>query len=186
VAGRTLLLIIDVWATVRIAGTVSIISTKRNQRLGDLAAGTMVVRERRDLRLVATPDAVQFAVSGIDVTAVSASEVATVRDFLARRERLAPDARARVARTLADSLAGRIGGIEPGSLPPEGLLETVVGAKATGPGGAAGADTVPANPDHTAEAELDPRPRAGPRSDTSREHAHNFAGTDVSVRVLSL
>jgi hypothetical protein len=96
------------------------------------------------------------AVSGIDVTAVSASEVATVRDFLARRERLAPDARARVARTLADSLAGRIGGIEPGSLPPEGLLETVVAAKATGPGGAAGADTVPANPDHTAEAELDP------------------------------
>jgi uncharacterized RDD family membrane protein YckC len=131
-AVRTLLLIVDVWATVMIAGTVSVIWTRRNQRLGDLAAGTIVVRERRDLRLVATADAVQFAVSGIDVTAVTASELATIRDFLGRRERLTPDARGRVSRTLADRVAGRIGGIEPGSMPPERLLETIVAAKAAG------------------------------------------------------
>jgi hypothetical protein len=52
-----------------------------------------------------------------------------------RRARLTPDARARVSRTLAATLAGRIGGIEPGSMPAERLLETVVAAKAAGTGG---------------------------------------------------
>ena len=46
-AVRNLLRIIDEWATALIAGIVSILVTKRNQRLGDLAAGTIVVRERR-------------------------------------------------------------------------------------------------------------------------------------------
>ncbi len=45
-AVRNLMRIIDIYATVFIAGTVSILTTKRNQRLGDLAGHTIVLRER--------------------------------------------------------------------------------------------------------------------------------------------
>ena len=46
-AVRNLLRIIDIWATAMTVGAISILVTKRNQRLGDLAGGTIVVRERR-------------------------------------------------------------------------------------------------------------------------------------------
>lgn len=132
-AVRNIMRIVDVWGTVLIAGVVTILVTKRNQRLGDLAAGTIVVRERRDAGVMSVIGEAPAAHAGIDVTAVTASELATIRDFLGRRERLAPDARARVAHTLADGVAGKIGGIVPGSLESERLLETIVAAKAGAP-----------------------------------------------------
>jgi hypothetical protein len=66
---------------------------------------------------------------GVDVTGVTPSELAAIRDFLGRRDSLAPDARPRVARALADRLAGRVGGLPPGGLTPERLLEAVAAAK---------------------------------------------------------
>ncbi len=129
-ATRNLLRLIDEWITLGIAGMVSILATKRNQRLGDLAGGTIVVRERRGT--AGQPPTVE-PVQGwgrVDVTAVTPSELAAVRDFLARRDQLARDARPRVARALADRLAGKVGGLPPGGLPSELLLETIAAAKA--------------------------------------------------------
>jgi uncharacterized RDD family membrane protein YckC len=133
-AVRNIMRIIDIWATALIAGTVSILATRRNQLLGDLAAGTIVVRERGDLILpifgaAPTADVSSAAPSGIDVTAVSASELAAIVEFLGRRERLTGEARARVARTLADGLGTKVGGIVPGTLSPEDLLQAIVAAK---------------------------------------------------------
>ncbi len=132
-AVRNLMRIVDEWATAFIPGVVSILVTRRNQRLGDQAAGTIVVRERRGVNLAAAttvaaePEAVG---PGVDVTAVTASQLAAIRDFLARRDRLAPAARDRVSRALADSVSGRVGGLPPGGLPPERVLETIAAAKA--------------------------------------------------------
>ena len=67
---------------------------------------------------------------GIDVTAITASELATVRDFLARRDRLSREARARVADTLAATLSPKVGGLPPGRMGTERLLETIAAAKA--------------------------------------------------------
>ena len=131
-AVRNLLRVVDVWGTALIAGTITVLVSKRNQRLGDLAAGTIVVRERRDLILPSALGSPHCALTEIDVTAVTASELATIREFLARRERLTADARARVSRTLADSISAKIGGLGPGGMPPERLLETIVAAKAAG------------------------------------------------------
>jgi uncharacterized RDD family membrane protein YckC len=128
-AVRNLLRIVDVWATILIAGTVSILATKRNQRLGDLAAGTIVVREGRARGVMAALSEPIAGQAGVDVTAVTASELATIRDFLARRDHLTAESRARVSRALAGSVSSRVGGLPPGGLPDEQLLETIVAAK---------------------------------------------------------
>jgi uncharacterized RDD family membrane protein YckC len=133
-AVRNLLRIVDEWATALIAGIVSILLSGRNQRLGDLAAGTIVVRERHaraTAPLTEVPPVPSALEPGLDVTAVSASELGAIRDFLVRRERLTPDARARVARMLADGIRGSVGGLPPGGLEAERLLEAIVAAKAT-------------------------------------------------------
>ena len=44
---RNVLRLIDILPFVYLVGCVSILVTSRNQRLGDLAAGTLVVRERK-------------------------------------------------------------------------------------------------------------------------------------------
>lgn len=127
---RNLLRIIDEWATALLAGSISILVTKRNQRLGDLAAGTIVVRERRATSGAAAPEALHNLRPGIDVTAVSSSDLAAIREFLGRRERLTRDSRARVARALVSGIAPKVGGLTPGELSDEQLLETVAAAKA--------------------------------------------------------
>jgi uncharacterized RDD family membrane protein YckC len=128
-AVRTLLRLVDGPATLFVAGAACVLMTERNQRLGDLAAGTIVVRERRvaplgepaALRLRPAPD-------GFDATAITASELAAVREFLARREGLTPAARDRVAGQLAGRLAPKIGGT--GELPSaEAMLEAIAAAK---------------------------------------------------------
>ncbi len=138
-AVRNLLRIVDIWATVLLAGIISILVTRRNQRLGDLAAGTIVVREPRGRGASLFKEeavggslapAGATAPPGLDATGVSAAELAAIRDFLARREALLPDARARVSQALADSVHGKVGGLPPGGLHPEELLELIAAAKA--------------------------------------------------------
>jgi uncharacterized RDD family membrane protein YckC len=135
-AVRNLLRLIDEWLTLGIVGFISIQATKRNQRLGDLAAGTIVIRERRGSKAKAKTEASLAPAAalaerfhGVDVTAVTASDLAAARDFLLRRDRLKGDSRARVAQALADRLAAKIGGLPPGGLAPEQLLEVIVTAK---------------------------------------------------------
>jgi uncharacterized RDD family membrane protein YckC len=130
-AVRNVMRIVDIYATAAVVGIVSIASSKRDQRLGDLAASTIVVRERRDrdrgVIAMGTEPATAQAV--VDVTAVTAAELAAIRDFLGRRERLTTESRARVSRALADSIETKVGGLPPGSMSAEDLLETVVAAK---------------------------------------------------------
>jgi uncharacterized RDD family membrane protein YckC len=128
---RNLLRLVDEWLLWFIPGIVSILVTEKNQRLGDLAANTVVVRDRRAADtasatlpgLAPPPDAVAW-----DVTAVGADDLATVREFLMRRSTLPSDARARVAGQLYAALHDRVGGATPG-LDAERFLEGVAAAK---------------------------------------------------------
>jgi len=87
-------------------GLLMIIFTSRSQRLGDLAAGTYVVRAPRpqldyfSLRTV-TPlgDG-----RSIETRALPAEIQRLVREFVAREARLAPKDRARVAKQIADRI----------------------------------------------------------------------------------
>jgi len=99
---------------------VSIIVTRRNQRPGDLAAGTVVIRDRRAVDKTPAPAVAPVdlqpdrvtAGATWDVSAVPAEDIATVRAFLERREGLTAPARARLAAQLDHALRPRVGGAD--------------------------------------------------------------------------
>ena len=115
---------------------VSILLTRRNQRPGDLAADTVVIRDRREIDRArhvpavaapAAPPAGATAGATWDVSAVPAEDLATVRAFLERRAGLAPDARRRLAAQLDGALRPRVGGADEPD--PERFLEILYDAK---------------------------------------------------------
>ncbi len=114
-------------------GAVTIVFSRRNQRLGDLAAGTLVVRERRAPLPAPGPPVPDFAVAdryaAWDVSAVTSFELVTVRRFLERRWQLDPSARGRLGWELAERLRPKVAGAPP-DLHPEQFLEAVAEAKA--------------------------------------------------------
>jgi uncharacterized RDD family membrane protein YckC len=150
-AVRNLLRIIDFLPAAYGVGIVSILATSRNQRLGDLAAGTLVVRdESRSGR--AAPQyvgpATGFhpqppppiepvpAAATWDVSSVDAQELAAVRSFLERRFSLEPAARWSLSVELARRLAPKVGGAPrvggaPSDLHPEVFLEQLYAVKAS-------------------------------------------------------
>ncbi len=131
---RNVVRIVDFLPALYGIGLVSMLATRHSQRLGDLAAGTLVVRERHGdhqavaLHPYATVTVPFDAVATWDVSAVTPQELAVVRQFLARRLSLPPDARYHTAVQLASRLAPRITGLPPQSHP-EYVLEGVVVAK---------------------------------------------------------
>lgn len=137
-AVRNILRLVDILPGAYVVGCVSILVTRRNQRLGDVAAGTLVVRERRGReprrrqhyhRAVAVPALPPEETAGWDVSAITAEELAAVRRFLERRDELERTAREDVGRRLAERLRPKVAGA-PNGLPPEAFLERLATAKA--------------------------------------------------------
>jgi uncharacterized RDD family membrane protein YckC len=128
---RNLVRIVDALPGMYLIGLVAIVASSRNQRLGDLAAGTLVVRERTEARSPSTASWVPptTAAPAIDVSTVTAEDLATIRKFLERRDSLGQAARANLASELAWRLAPKVAGTDP-SLGPEAFLEQVAAAKA--------------------------------------------------------
>jgi len=110
-------------------GMLSIFVTGKNQRLGDLAGGTLVVRERAGSLKTEPAAAAARAADGWDVSAVSAQDIGTVRQFLERREGLADGARGELAEELERRLRPRVAGA-PEDLRAEDFLEQLSATKA--------------------------------------------------------
>lgn len=117
-------------------GMISVLATRRSQRVGDLAAGTLVVRRAArpaapsfERTWAPDPGTVATAPSGADATAVTADELAAIRSFLGRRHELAPAARQQLGVALAERLRPKVAGI-PLDGGPEAFLEAVVAATA--------------------------------------------------------
>jgi uncharacterized RDD family membrane protein YckC len=108
-AVRNVIRIIDILPGTYLVGMTSILVTRRNQRLGDLAAGTLVVRESRKL-----PPEVRISPSvqapAWDTSAIDPQELDAVAAFLARRGELAAGARIQIAAELAGRLRPKVGG----------------------------------------------------------------------------
>jgi uncharacterized RDD family membrane protein YckC len=131
---RNVLRIIDILPGFYAVGMTAIFITARNQRLGDLAAGTHVLRDRHGDRQRGEAPAAAYtplaagAAASWDVSAVSADDVATVRAFLERRFSLEASARSAIGSELATRLRPRVGGA--GDEPDETFLALLVAAKA--------------------------------------------------------
>jgi hypothetical protein len=107
---RNIIRLIEGFATAYIPAMISVLVSRKNQRLGDHAAGTLVIRDRRPQ--VAAP---YIPVAGrdsgaLDATAVGEDELAIVSSYLARRDELAPQARQALAAELAGRLRPRVAG----------------------------------------------------------------------------
>jgi uncharacterized RDD family membrane protein YckC len=130
---RNILRIIDILPGFYAVGMTVIFITSRNQRIGDLVAGTHVLRDRHGDRSRAPaatlPDVDTGPAATWDVSAVSADDVATVRAFLERREALRAQARNELAAQLASRLRPRVGGATP-AMADERFLELLVAVKA--------------------------------------------------------
>ncbi len=127
---RNLLRLIDILPFAYLVGVISIMVTKRNQRLGDLAAGTLVVREPRVASRAGADkeDTGPQVAPDWDVSAVSVEELAAVRRFLERREELDDRSRQELAVRLEQGLRGKVAGASDG-LTGELFLEALVLAK---------------------------------------------------------
>jgi uncharacterized RDD family membrane protein YckC len=131
---RNLLRLVDFLPFGYLVGIVAVLATRRNQRLGDVVAGTLVIRERRtraaERAAVATAAGVPRpqAVT-LDTSAVTAEELAAIRRFFARRGEIDNDARRELAHTMAERLRPKLGGA-PDDAQGERLLELIVSAKA--------------------------------------------------------
>jgi uncharacterized RDD family membrane protein YckC len=107
--------------------------SRDNQRVGDLAGGTIVLRERKaDTRAVAVrfppPWGLDAYVAGLDVSALREDQYAVVRTFLMRVLQLAPEARAALAVRLANPVTQVIRHTPPPTIPPETFLACVAAA----------------------------------------------------------
>ena len=117
---RNVLRIVDMLPSAYMAGAVCMLLTRRSQRLGDLAAGTVVVRERREElpRMLPPPDP-QFALPPWVASALSAEDVALAREFLLRSPELSDIRRYELGEKLAQAYRARL--TAAGHTPPPGL-----------------------------------------------------------------
>jgi uncharacterized RDD family membrane protein YckC len=87
-AVRAALGLIDVWATLGGLGMLAIFVSKHDQRLGDMAAGTLFLRERRGTTLrpvqFFVPPGCEDIVRAVDVGGMTTGDYELVRSFLVR------------------------------------------------------------------------------------------------------
>jgi uncharacterized RDD family membrane protein YckC len=130
---RNLLRLVDFLPGLYLAGSVSILASRDNQRLGDLVAGTIVVRERGSSQARWAPVALPVIADELassDVSGLGETELVALRRFLERREQIGAGARLQLATDLERRLRPRVAGI-PDSYRGEQFLEAVVAIKAT-------------------------------------------------------
>jgi uncharacterized RDD family membrane protein YckC len=148
---RTLLGTVDFALGGGFFAVVFILFTRDNQRLGDLVAGTLVLRERSAARQLApvsfqAPPGLESYTATLDVAGMTTEEYQAVRSFLLRARQLTPAARASLAVQLATPLAARLRPPPPDGLPPEGFLGAVAAAYQHRQRAAAAPPSSPAGP----------------------------------------
>lgn len=106
---RNLLRIVDFLPSSYMLGAVCVLMTRRSQRLGDLAAGTIVVHERSEAfpRTLAPLDPSAALLPQI-AAVFTAEDVALARDFLLRVGSMPPGQRQALGGQIAASLRRRL------------------------------------------------------------------------------
>ena len=126
---RAMLGVVELWLTVGSAAVICSLVSPRGERVGDLLAGTYVVRERtpasRAAPLEAPPELAGWARSA-DIGRLPDDLAVTARRVLGRSERLHPDSRARLLGELQARVLALVAPPPPPGTPPERLLAAVL------------------------------------------------------------
>ncbi|HEU4911462.1 MAG TPA: RDD family protein [Actinomycetes bacterium] len=169
---RGLLSVVEIWLTFGSVALITSLASPQGKRLGDLLAGTVVVRERIPVRgtpMAAMPPPLAAWAGGLDLSQVPDDLALAARQFLARADELAPEVRDRMGARIASSLAAVTAPPPPPGTPPWAFLSAVLaerrrrelerlGANATAPGPAPRPAPAPAS----APGQWGPPPPAAP------------------------
>ena len=107
---------------------IPMLTTTRSKRLGDLAAGTVVVQDRVPSRMAPAP-VVPMGLAGwaasLDVSGVNDGLALEIRHFLGRAPQLSPTIRDEMGNRLLAQVSAAVGPMPPG-MPPWVYLQTVL------------------------------------------------------------
>jgi len=122
--------VIEILLTFGVVACVASLVSARGRRLGDVFAGTLVVRERVPVSssgfLPPPPPWLAGRFSGLDLSAVPDGLWLAIRQYLARMQQLDPQVGSAMAERLAADLVARTGTPAPYGVPPAAYLAAVV------------------------------------------------------------
>ena len=121
---RNLFRIIDFLPGWYVVGIITILLNKRNKRVGDMVANTIVVRLKHDLKPTVLPDLKVKTELHIDIHKINEEEYGLIRNFLLRRNDLMSNARFELARKISMPLMKKLD-IDPSEADFEELLEVI-------------------------------------------------------------
>lgn len=152
---RNILRLVDILPSLYAVGVITMIINRRSRRLGDLVAGTMVIKEGREGSLSALPmtqyiphappvpawtipgggyPGAGYPIGGVrpdlgsaEVYRLTREDEALIRGFLDRRATLSPQRRYELSAQIAAVIHARIGGVTP--VATEAYLEHVLAAR---------------------------------------------------------
>jgi uncharacterized RDD family membrane protein YckC len=195
---RAVVATLELLGSLGLIAVVSSFASPRGQRLGDLAAGTLVVRERRSgggeptVERFLPPPGSEGYVSRLDVSAIGASDYAMIRDALRRARDLPPVSRDAVLAEVAAAVTPRTRPEPPAGMDAQAVLTCVAAAvqarrtpvasgasrtaggagtvsgAGTNPGTRRGGGEAPDPGDRSGDSSGPPPPPARPRADTER------------------
>jgi len=147
---RGIIGIVEIYAFGFIAVFTAALS-RSNQRVGDLAGGTIVIRERAAVHHAVSltfyvPPGYETYAASLDVSGLDAQEYQLIRSFLTRVLQLSPEARMAMALRLANPVAVAIDHSPPAGIGPELFLVCVASAYQQRHGGGAPSWGTPAWP----------------------------------------
>lgn len=139
---RNLARIIDYLPSFYILGLLTVATSTYHQRVGDFAAGTVVIFEPTKIRIsrkarrqkrkagpvVVKAAAEQPGLALVDVSAITQQDLAAIRTFFDRRDALGAADRSRLADQFAGAIRPKVAGV-PSTVTNEEFLDWVIAAK---------------------------------------------------------
>ncbi len=139
---RNLLRVVDFLPSLYLTGVIAMLCNRRNKRLGDLAAGTMVVHERADAQPLLytgvaapqdawrTPVGAQAMFPADALARLAAGDLVVLEAFFARALDLPLATRGAMAQRIAEEMAGKMRVPVPEGNPERALEAMAVGLRA--------------------------------------------------------
>jgi uncharacterized RDD family membrane protein YckC len=133
-ATRGIFGVFEIYATLGSVALMSIVLTRRDQRLGDLFGGTILLRERTApaTRAIAVsfpaPYGLEGYVASLDVSALTSEQYGVIRSFLLRVMDLSWESRGALAVRLANASALELRLTPPNGVAPEPFLVCLAAA----------------------------------------------------------
>ncbi|MEU4272156.1 RDD family protein [Streptomyces sp. NPDC026092] len=130
---RGAMAVVEVLMTFGVVACIASLVSARGRRLGDVFAGTLVVRERvpaaRSAFVPPPPPWLVGRFTGLDLSSVPDGLWLEIRQYLTRMRQLDPAVGQRIAERLADELVARTGTPPPAGVPAAAYLAGVVGER---------------------------------------------------------